>query len=207
MLGAMRAADRSPDLAAEAPPVRLCFVCLGNICRSPTAEGVMAELVAEAGLSHRIHVDSAGTGAWHLGQPPDRRAAGEAHRRGVVLTSRARQFHPGDFSQYDLILAMDRRNQVDLFDLAPEAAGREKVHLLRTFDPAVAAAAEARTGAPGTTAVGFADLDVPDPYYGEGDGFRLVFDLVDAACRGLLGHLRVTYLGLPRDVPPDGDRR
>jgi protein-tyrosine phosphatase len=167
-------------------------VCLGNICRSPTAEGVMGELVAEAGLSHRIEVDSAGTGAWHVGQPADRRAAAEARRRGVQLTSRARQFHPGDFYRYDLVLAMDRRNLADLHDLAPEGALRDKTHLLRTFDPAVAAA-DATGGL-----VDLADLDVPDPYYGEGDGFSRVFDLVDAACRGLLGHVRATRLGLPR---------
>jgi protein-tyrosine phosphatase len=160
-------------------------VCLGNICRSPTAEGVMAELVAEAGLSHRIEVDSAGTGGWHVGQPADTRAIGEARRRGVALTGRARQFHPGDFYRYDLILAMDRRNETDLHDLAPEASLRDRVRLLRSFDPTASA-----------------DLDVPDPYYGEGDGFGHVFDLAERACRGLLGHVRSTYLGLAHD----GDR-
>jgi protein-tyrosine phosphatase len=186
----------------EPEPVRLCFVCLGNICRSPTAEGVMGELVAESGLSHRIEVDSAGTGAWHVGQPADRRAAGEARRRGIVLTGTARQFHPGDFHRYDLILAMDRRNLADLQDIAPEAVLRDRVRLLRSFDPAMAVSGlvlEGTAGAAGGAgaAVGFADLDVPDPYYGEGDGFRRVFDLVERACRGLLDHVRVTYLSLP----------
>jgi protein-tyrosine phosphatase len=171
--------------ASSAPqPVRLCFVCLGNICRSPTAEGVMAELVDEAGLSHRIEVDSAGTGSWHVGQTADRRAAAEARRRGVELTGIARQFHPGDFYRFDLILAVDRRNLADLHDLAPEAGLRSRARLLRSFDPASA---------------GSSDLDVPDPYYGEGDGFALVYDLVDAACRGLLRHVRTTYLGLPAE--------
>ena len=173
-----------PDAPDHRQPVRLCFVCLGNICRSPTAEGVMGELVAEAGLSHRIEVDSAGTGAWHVGQPADLRATEEARRRGVTLMGRARQFHPGDFYRYDLILAMDHRNLADLHDLAPEAGLRDKARLLRSFDPASA----------GVTGRGLDDLDVPDPYYGEGDGFGRVFDLVDAACRGLLDHVRATYL-------------
>jgi protein-tyrosine phosphatase len=170
-------------MTAERPtPVRLCFVCLGNICRSPTAEGIMAKLVAEAGLSHHIEVDSAGTGAWHVGQPADRRSAAEARRRGVGLTSVARQVHVGDFHHFDLLLAMDRRNLADLADLAPDAAARERIHLLRSFDPALA---DLGAGA---------DLDVPDPYYGEGDGFARVFDLVAAACRGLLDHVRAEHL-------------
>jgi protein-tyrosine phosphatase len=167
----------------ETDPVRLCFVCLGNICRSPTAEGVMAELVAEAGLSHRIEVDSAGTGSWHVGQPADSRAVATARRRGVHLTGTARQFHPGDFYRFDLVLAMDSRNLADLHDLAPDGHEREKVRLLLSFDPA---------GSP-------LELDVPDPYYGEGDGFTVVYDLVEAACRGLLAHVRTAYLGLAHE--------
>jgi protein-tyrosine phosphatase len=165
--------------------IRLCFVCLGNICRSPTAEGVMAKLVADAGLRDRIDVDSAGTGAWHVGERADERSAAEARRRGIDLTSRARQFHPGDLSTFDLVLAMDRSNLAHLRDLAPEHALRAKIRLLREFDPAHAAAHTAGNER--------ADLDVPDPYYGGPNGFADVFDLVDAACRGLLDHLRVTY--------------
>jgi protein-tyrosine phosphatase len=178
-------------MPADPEPVRLCFVCLGNICRSPTAEGVMGELVAEAGLSHRIEVDSAGTGAWHIGQSADRRAAATARRRGIALLGTARQFHPGDFYRFDLVLAMDRRNLADLHDLAPETGLRDKAHLLRSFDPAHQAGNG--LGASPT------DLDVPDPYYGEGDGFSLVYDLVDAACRGLLTHVRTAYLGLAHE--------
>jgi protein-tyrosine phosphatase len=163
--------------------VRLCFVCLGNICRSPTAEGVMARLVEEAGLGDRIEVDSAGTGAWHVGQPADERSADEARRRGIHLTSRARPFHPGDLITFDLVLAMDRSNLAHLLDEAPEATLRDKIHLLRSFDPASAASAAGERH----------DLDVPDPYYGGPTGFADVFDLVDAACRGLLDHLRATY--------------
>ena len=174
--------DPSPE------PVRLCFVCLGNICRSPTAEGVMAHLVADAGLADRIEVDSAGTGAWHVGEAADPRSADEARRRGVELTSRARQFHPGDFYRYDLVLAMDARNLADLRDLAPEAALRDRARLLRAFDPALAV-----TGADGSERGPF-DLDVPDPYYEADHGFRTVFEMVDAACRGLLDHVRTHLL-------------
>jgi protein-tyrosine phosphatase len=160
--------------------VRLCFVCLGNICRSPTAEGIMTALVADAGLASHIELDSAGTGAWHVGEPADERARAEARRRGIVLTSRARAFHPGDFYRFDLVLAMDERNLRDLHDLAPETALRDRARLLRTFDPASAPP----------------DLDVPDPYYGGATGFADVFDLLDAACRGLLDHVRSSYPSL-----------
>jgi len=171
---------------ASVEPVRICFVCLGNICRSPTAEGVMVRRVADAGLADRIEVDSAGTGAWHVGEPADRRSAAEARRRGIELTSRARQFHPGDFERFDLVVAMDRRNYTDLLDLAPAVHRGDRVTLLRTFDPVL--------GLVGADPDDHrrVDLDVPDPYYGEGDGFARVFDIVDAACAGLLDHLVAT---------------
>lgn len=177
-----RADDLELDLGGAVEPVRVCFVCLGNICRSPTAEGVMVKLVADAGLAHRIEVDSAGTGAWHVGERPDHRATMEAERRGIAMVSRARQFHPGDFYLFDYVLAVDHRNLAELRDMAPEAALRDKAHLLRSFDPVSVAAATTR-----------ADLEVPDPYYGGADGFADVFDMVDAACRGLLEHLRVEH--------------
>jgi protein-tyrosine phosphatase len=158
-----------------AGPVRLLFVCLGNICRSPTAEGVMRGLVAEQGLEDRIEMDSAGTGAWHVGSGPDARASAAAGGRGVVLEGQARQVRREDFEEFDLILAMDDSNLRDLRALAPSEEGRAKVRLLREFDPAAAAAG---------------DLDVPDPYYGAEDGFGEVFDLVQAACRGLLEQIR-----------------
>ena len=154
-------------------PLRLCFVCMGNICRSPTAEAVMAYHVTREGLGDRVVVDSAGTGGWHVGDPPDRRAHAEAQRRGVAMEGAARQFTHGDFARFDLILAMDRDNLGDLLRLAPDETARDKVHLLRSFDPDAAG-----------------DLDVPDPYYGGPEGFATVFDLVDAACRGLLAHVR-----------------
>ena len=150
---------------------RLLFVCLGNICRSPTAEGVMRALVRERGLEDEIELDSAGTGAWHVGSAPDLRAAAAARGRGVELEGAARRVREQDFSDFDLLLAMDRENARDLLALAREPAEREKVHLLREFD--------AQSAASG-------DLDVPDPYYGGTGGFEHVFDLVTAACEGLL---------------------
>jgi protein-tyrosine phosphatase len=154
---------------------RILFVCLGNICRSPTAEGVMRHLVAEEGLEDRIEIDSAGTGGWHVGAPPDARATEAANRRGVVLDGAARRFDPEDFERFDLIVAMDGENRRDLLRLAPDDEARAKVRLLREFDP------RSREGG---------DLDVPDPYYGGDDGFEEVLDLVDAAARGLLAEVR-----------------
>jgi low molecular weight protein-tyrosine phosphatase len=155
--------------------MRVLFVCMGNICRSPTAEGVMRRLVAEAGLEDRIEVDSAGTGGWHAGDPPDSRAAVAAARRGVTLDGAARQVRPDDFDEFDLVIAMDRENLRGLLALAPDEAAAEKIRLLREFDPSSA-------GAP--------DLDVPDPYYGGDRGFETVLDMTEAACRGLLDELR-----------------
>jgi low molecular weight protein-tyrosine phosphatase len=154
--------------------VRLLFVCMGNICRSPTAEGVMRGLLRAEGLEDAVEVDSAGIGAWHAGDPPDARATAAARARGVTLTGAARQITAADFSDYDLILAADRSNLRELRAVLP-AGARAKLHLLREFDPASA---------------GDGDLDVPDPYYGGDDGFERVLDLVEAACRGLLDTLR-----------------
>jgi protein-tyrosine phosphatase len=155
--------------------MRILFVCLGNICRSPTAEGVMRHVVREEGLEDAIEIDSAGTGGWHVGAPPDERATAAARRRQIALEGAARKFSPGDFDAFDLILAMDEENRRDLLALAPDDDARAKVRLLREFDPASAADA---------------DLDVPDPYYGGDDGFEHVLDLVDAATRGLVDRLR-----------------
>jgi protein-tyrosine phosphatase len=155
---------------------RVLFVCLGNICRSPTAEGVMRRLVADAGLDGAVVVDSAGTAGWHQGDPPDRRSIAEARSRGLDLTGlRGRQVGVHDFEQFDLLLAMDAENQRELLDLAPDAAAAAKVRLLREFDP---------------EAVAGGDVEVGDPYYGGPDGFGLVYDQIERACRGLLDHLR-----------------
>ena len=135
----------------------------------------MRHVVSEAGMQDRVVLDSAGTGSWHVGSAPDERATAAASARGVELTGQARQVRPEDFEEFDLILAMDRANLRDLRALAGSRQAEEKVRLLREFDPAHE---------------GAEDLDVPDPYYGPGDGFEEVFDLVDAACRGLLDEIR-----------------
>lgn len=153
--------------------VRLLFVCLGNICRSPSAEGVMRALVEQAGLAERVALDSAGTGSWHLGSPPDERATAAAQARGVTLAGSARQVRQDDFFDFDLIIAMDRSNLGELRRLAPGERERAKVVLLREFDPA----SEGE------------QLDVPDPYYGADGGFEEVLDLVEAACEGLLAKI------------------
>lgn len=160
---------------------RVLFVCLGNICRSPTAEAVMAQLVAEAELEHAIELDSAGTGAWHVGSPPDERATAAAAARGIAMRGAARQVTTEDFERFDLLLAMDADNHRNLRDIAPHAEAAAKVRMLREFDPT-----NAGVGATGSTV----SLDVPDPYYGGEDGFDHVLDLVEAACAGLLAELR-----------------
>lgn len=154
--------------------MRILFVCLGNICRSPTAEGVVRRRVDERGLADVVTLDSAGTGGWHVGAPPDRRATAAAAARGTTLSGAARQFDPArDFADFDLILAMDEENRRDLLALAPpdDHDARSKVRLFRSFDP---------------DAVASGDLEVPDPYYGGDDGFERVLDLVERAADGLL---------------------
>ena len=143
--------------------MRILFVCLGNICRSPTAEGVMRRLLEQEGLDWEV--DSAGTGAWHVGNPPDARATAAAARRGIALDGAARQVRPADFERYDLILAADRSNLRDLLAIAPRQH-RDKVRLL------------------------LGDRDVPDPYYGADGGFDEVLDLCEDACRRLLAEFR-----------------
>ncbi|PLZ02771.1 phosphotyrosine protein phosphatase [Burkholderia sp. WAC0059] len=152
--------------------VSVCFVCLGNICRSPTAEGVMLKRVAEAGLDGRIVVDSAGTGDWHVGAAPDARAQRAASRRGYDLSGlRARQIAAGDFGRFDLVLAMDDANLGALRRLCPPEL-RDRVRLLMAFAP------DAR------------EREVADPYYGGEAGFEAVLDQCEAACAGLLEGLR-----------------
>ncbi len=156
--------------------VKVLFVCMGNICRSPTAQGVFAHLVAEAGLEGEIAVDSAGTHAYHLGEPPDRRAAAAAARRAIDLgEQRARQVEAADFATFDYILAMDRSNLADLEALCPPEY-RDRLRLFLDF------------------AIGLPEDEVPDPYYGGQGGFERVLDLVEAAARGLLEHIREQHL-------------
>jgi protein-tyrosine phosphatase len=135
----------------------------------------MRSLVEREGFEDEIEIDSAGTGAWHVGSPPDERATQTALARGIVLEGAARKVTPRDFQDFDLILAMDSSNLHDLQEIAEDEQERAKVRLLREFDPASA---------------GLENLDVPDPYYGGAGGFEQVLDLVRAACIGLLDELR-----------------
>ena len=152
---------------------RVLFVCLGNIYRSPTAEGVFRALVRAKGLEELIEIDSAGTGAWHIGHPPDPRAIARAARRGIDLSGlRARQvLAPEDFVRFDLLLAMDEDNLLTLQRMCPPHLAN-KLGLLMAYgsDPEV--------------------REVPDPYYGGEAGFERVLDLVEEACAGLLHHIR-----------------
>jgi protein-tyrosine phosphatase len=145
---------------------------MGNICRSPTAEGVFRKLVTDAGLADRIVIDSAGTGDWHAGELPDPRAREAAARRGLVLDHRARQFTRADFDRFDLVLAMDTMNLRHLLRMAGQRES-PPIRLLRSFD----------TSAPD-------GAEVPDPYAGDGDDFELVLDICERACAGLLAHVR-----------------
>jgi len=152
--------------------MKILFVCLGNICRSPTAEAVFREVALREAPDLTFQVDSAGTAAYHVGQAPDPRTRAAALRRGYDLSPlRARVIEPPDFEQFDLILAMDRENLLDLKRRAPRSA-HERVRLFLEFAPEL-----------GTT-------DVPDPYYGGPNGFEEVLDLVEAAAHGLLNHVR-----------------
>jgi protein-tyrosine phosphatase len=153
--------------------IALCFVCLGNICRSPIAEGVMRQLVREAKLEDRITVASAGTAGYHAGDPPDRRAAAAGKRRGVPVSGRACQFQRSDWERFDYVLALDRSNYEDLCATLPNVEAKKKLYLLRSFDPASPAGAS-----------------VPDPYYGGDEGFDEVLELCFAACRPLLEQIR-----------------
>jgi protein-tyrosine phosphatase len=167
------------EQAAGQAPFRVLFVCLGNICRSPTAEGTMRALVREADMEDRIELDSAGTGSWHVGSSPDERATAAAAARGIALEGAARQVSVADFDDFNLMIAMDSANLSDLRELAGDDRRRAKVRLLREFDPVGGATGE---------------LDVPDPYYGPGDGFERVLDMVEASCRGLLEQIRAGEL-------------
>ena len=151
--------------------MRVLFVCLGNICRSPTAEGVLRHKLQQAGLAGRVTVDSAGTGAWHVGKAPDPRTRAAAEQRGYLLHElRARQVEAEDFRRFDLILAMDRDNLRELQRLRPVGGGAELDLFLRRG--------------------GLAEHEVPDPYYGGEAGFERVLDMVELACDRLVAQFR-----------------
>ena len=149
--------------------VSVVFVCLGNICRSPLAEGVFRHLVRERGLQDRFDIDSAGTSAYHEGEAPDERSAATARRRGIELSGRSRPLRRPDLDHFDYVIVMDRENHAAVARLAAAGVPRARVHMLREFDP---------------DANG--DLDVPDPYFGGSQGFERVQDMVERACAVLL---------------------
>lgn len=155
----------------SSPPYRLLFVCLGNICRSPSAENIMNYLIEQRGLQDRVVCDSAGTSSYHVGSPPDRRMTAAASKRGVILRGHARQFDRTDFQTFDLILAMDEENYQDILRLDDRGVYRHQVRLMCDF---------CRT---------HADREVPDPYYGGSEGFNYVIDLLLDACEGLLEYI------------------
>jgi protein-tyrosine phosphatase len=157
-------------------PYKLLFVCLGNICRSPAAENIMNHLIERHQLDQDIACDSAGTGGYHIGNPPDRRMAAAASQKlGITLRGAARQFQRTDFERFDLILAMDRENYQDILRLDPKGQYDHKVKLMCEFCRR------------------HPDEEVPDPYYGGADGFNYVIDLLTDACEGLLHEVTETY--------------
>lgn len=158
--------------------VSVCFVCLGNICRSPTAEGVFRALIEKENLTREVEVDSAGTAAYHTGERADPRSRKFAKQRGYELGSIARQFVPDDFETFDYILAMDEQNLAELLKGARSLGVKPKhLGLLRDFD---------KTAPKGAS--------VPDPYYGGDAGFNEVLDQCERACAGLLSHLKTHEL-------------
>lgn len=148
------------------------FVCLGNICRSPLAEGVFRDLARERGVEDRYEVDSAGTGAYHVGEAPDARSREVAAAHGIELLGSARQLVAADLERFDFVIAMDRENLDGIRGLGEETGDGTEVHLLREFDPEAGE-----------------ELEVPDPYYGGRSGFENVYRMVERSCRELLGHL------------------
>ncbi len=150
-------------------PVKLLFVCLGNICRSPLAEGVCRHLIRQRNLTDRVTVDSCGTGGWHVGDPPDHRMRETARRHGVSMDGQqARQFSTTDFERFDYILVMDRGNLRTVRSQDPTGQYASKVQLFRSYDPK-----------PG-------DQEVPDPYYGGAAGFENVYHMIERTCIALL---------------------
>jgi low molecular weight protein-tyrosine phosphatase len=151
--------------------VKVLFVCMGNICRSPTAEGVFRYMVEQLNVEHEILIDSAGTHAYHVGNQPDQRAQEAALRRNIDLSSqRARRVSSDDFTEFDFVIAMDESNKDDLLSICPSGY-EQRVHLFLDF-------AECD------------ESEVPDPYYGQGRGFEIVLNLVEEASDGLLKHIR-----------------
>jgi protein-tyrosine phosphatase len=156
---------------SDIKPIQVLFVCMGNICRSPTAHGVFQALVESQNLATAIQVDSAGTHSYHVGSPPDPRSQATARQRGVDLSGlRARRFVSGDFDEFDYLLAMDNANLADMLAIKPDNACTTAELMLSYSNR-------------------FEQLEIPDPYFGD-DGFDLVFEMIDDAARGLLHRIR-----------------
>ncbi len=156
--------------------IRLLFVCLGNICRSPAAEGIMASIVEKNGLQDVIEVDSAGTSGWHEGELPDERMRSHGERRGYDFCSPARKFRQSDFGDFDYILVMDRQNFANVKSMATVREQTDKIHMMTEFSRQYT----------------YHD-HIPDPYYGGASGFELVLDLLEDACEGLLQTIKKEY--------------
>ena len=156
-------------------PIRVLFVCLGNICRSPLAEAVFRHLVDERGWTERFEIDSAGTSGWHRGSPPDARSTEVARRRGIALTGGSRKVVAADLRRFHYVIAMDEENLDALRELQASSGGTAQVRRLREFEPCAAS------------------LDVPDPYYGGPRGFDDVHDIVERASAGLLAHIAAEH--------------
>ncbi len=168
---------------SDSKPVKVLFVCMGNICRSPTAEGVFRHITREAGVDSHVTTDSAGTHAYHVGNPPDDRAQATARNRGIEIGDlRARRVREQDFEIYDYVLAMDSDNYEILMSLSPPEF-RDRIHYLLDF------------------ADELAETEVPDPYYGGRRGFDRVFDLVEIASQGLLSDIKEKHLNQGRTSP------
>lgn len=149
----------------QADPHKICFVCMGNICRSPLAENVFRHKARQRGVERRFVIDSAGTGGWHAGESPDPRVRRVAETHGITMTGTARQISRDDFNRFDLLLCMDEANREHLLGMG---APQHKLHLLLECDPKAARA------------------EVPDPYYGGHDGFETCYRLIESACEALL---------------------
>lgn len=173
---AMFGSPRRVEAARSKAMVKVLFVCMGNICRSPMAEGVFRRMLEGVGLVEQVYVDSAGTHSYHIGAPPDSRSQITALSRGVDLRGiRARRVTTTDFVEFDYVLAMDRANYQDLLAACQDAELRSRIRLFMDFAPALP------------------EREVPDPYYGGPTGFERVMDLVEEGAQGLLLHLRERY--------------
>jgi protein-tyrosine phosphatase len=170
-------AERQLELVSDGTwePIRVLFVCLGNICRSPLAEAVFRHLVEERGWADRFEIDSAGTSGWHRGAPPDARSAETARRRGIEVAGASRKVVSADLRRFHYVIAMDEENLDALRELQVSAGDAAQVRRLREFEPRAAS------------------LDVPDPYYGGPRGFEDVHDIVERGCAGLLTHIAAEH--------------